>query len=152
VVPDYLNTGIYEGKASITTISNAMDVGAPSNFDRMMALYKENHPKICNDLKGASFSDTQTKQAMKAVYKQSGYILDPHGAVAYLGLKQYLDPLNEIGIFIETAHPAKFIDVVEKVIHTKVDVPDYLKGCLSKEKQSIKMANKYQDFKHYLRS
>ena len=152
VIPDYLATGKYESKASIQSISNAMDVGAPSNFDRMMTLYQENHPRICEDLKGASFNDDQTKKVMKKVYKESNYILDPHGAVAYLGLKKELDAENELGVFIETAHPAKFLDVVEEVINTKVEIPDYLKSCLTKEKTSIKMACNYQDFKNYLKS
>jgi len=152
VVPHYLETGKYESRASIPSISNAMDVGAPSNFDRMMTLYQENHPKICTDLKGAPFNDEQTKKIMRKVYEDFAYVLDPHGAVAYLGLKQYLDQKNEIGIFIETAHPAKFIDVVEKVIQTKVKIPNYLTDCLTKEKHSIKMANNYQIFKSYLRS
>lgn len=152
VVPDYLSTGEYKSTASIQSISNAMDVGAPSNFDRMMTLYQENHPRICEDLKGASFNDEQTKEVMKKVYKESDYILDPHGAVAYLGLKKELDTENELGVFIETAHPAKFLDVVEEVIDTKVEIPEYLKSCLTKEKSSIKMANSYHDFKNYLKN
>ena len=150
VVPEYLNSGKFENKASIPSISNAMDVGSPSNFDRMMTLYRENHPRICEDLKGASFNDEQTKEAMQKVFKNTGYILDPHGAVAYLGLKEKLDTENELGVFIETAHPAKFIDIVEEVIETKVEIPDYLKSCLTKEKSSIKMSANYQDFKNYL--
>ena len=150
VVPEYLNTGKFENKASIPSISNAMDVGSPSNFDRMMTLYRENHPRICEDLKGASFNDEQTKEAMQKVFKNTGYILDPHGAVAYLGLKEKLDTENELGVFIETAHPAKFIDIVEEVIETKVEIPDYLKSYLTKEKSSIKMSANYQDFKNYL--
>ena len=150
VVPEYLNTGKFETKASIPSISNAMDVGSPSNFDRMMTLYRENHPQICEDLKGASFNDEQTKEAMQKVFENTGYILDPHGAVAYLGLKEKLDTENELGVFIETAHPAKFIDIVEEVIETKVEIPDYLKSCLTKEKSSIKMSANYQDFKNYL--
>lgn len=150
VVPEYLNTGKFENKASIPSISNAMDVGSPSNFDRMMTLYRENHPRICEDLKGASFNDEQTKEAMQKVFENTGYILDPHGAVAYLGLKEKLDTENELGVFIETAHPAKFIDIVEEVIETKVEIPDYLKSCLTKEKSSIKMSANYQDFKNYL--
>jgi len=150
VVPEYLNTGKFENKASIPSISNAMDVGSPSNFDRMMTLYQENHPRICEDIKGASFNDEQTKEAMQKVFKNTGYILDPHGAVAYLGLKEKLDTENELGVFIETAHPAKFIDIVEEVIETKVEIPDYLKSCLTKEKSSIKMSANYQDFKNYL--
>jgi len=150
VVPEYLNTGKFETKASIPSISNAMDVGSPSNFDRMMTLYRENHPRICEDLKGASFNDEQTKEAMQKVFENTGYILDPHGAVAYLGLKEKLDTENELGVFIETAHPAKFIDIVEEVIETKVEIPDYLKSCLTKEKSSIKMSANYQDFKNYL--
>jgi len=150
VVPEYLNSGKFENKASIPSISNAMDVGSPSNFDRMMTLYRENHPRICEDLKGASFNDEQTKEAMQKVFENTGYILDPHGAVAYLGLKEKLDTENELGVFIETAHPAKFIDIVEEVIETKVEIPDYLKSCLTKEKSSIKMSANYQDFKNYL--
>ena len=150
VVPEYLNSGKFENKASIPSISNAMDVGSPSNFDRMMTLYQENHPRICEDIKGASFNDEQTKEAMQKVFKNTGYILDPHGAVAYLGLKEKLDTENELGVFIETAHPAKFIDIVEEVIETKVEIPDYLKSCLTKEKSSIKMSANYQDFKNYL--
>ncbi|MGZ2368231.1 threonine synthase [Ancylomarina sp. YFZ004] len=152
VVPDYLNTGKYESKASIPSISNAMDVGAPSNFDRMMTLYQENHPKICADLKGASFNDEQTKEIMRKVYKDFGYILDPHGAVAYLGLQEELDSTNELGVFIETAHPAKFIEIVEEVIETQIEIPDYLKSCLTKEKISIRMPNNYQNFKTFLES
>lgn len=152
VVPDYLETGKYESKPSIPSISNAMDVGSPSNFDRMMTLYQENHPKICVDLKGASFTDEQTKEIMKKVYKDTSYILDPHGAVAYLGLKKELDTVNELGVFIETAHPAKFIEIVEEVIDTKIEIPNYLKSCLTKEKSSIRMTNSYQDFKRFLKS
>lgn len=152
VVPDYLETGKYVSKDSIPSISNAMDVGSPSNFDRMMTLYQENHPKICVDLKGASFNDEQTKKIMRKVYDDFAYILDPHGAVAYLGLQKELDSTNELGVFIETAHPAKFIDVVEEVIQTKVKIPNHLKDCLTKEKHSIKMANNYQIFKSYLKS
>jgi len=151
VVPDYLKTGKYESKASIPSISNAMDVGAPSNFDRMMTLYQENHPKICADLKGASYNDEQTKEIMRKVYKDFGYILDPHGAIAYLGLQKELDTTKELGVFIETAHPAKFIDIVEEVIETQIAIPDYLKSCLTKEKISIQMPNNYQDFKTFLK-
>ena len=89
---------------------------------------------------------------MKKVYEGSDYILDPHGAVAYLGLKKELDTENELGVFIETAHPAKFIDIVEEVIETQIAIPDYLKSCLTKQKISIQMPNNYQEFKTFLKS
>ncbi|PKQ63235.1 threonine synthase [Labilibaculum filiforme] len=150
VVPDYLNTGEYEPKASVQTISNAMDVGAPSNFARMMELYQENHASIIKDVKGAWFSDEQTQVAILDVYNRSNYILDPHGAVGYLGLKKYLNKENEVGVFLETAHPAKFKDTVEKVLHTEISVPSYLQECLGKEKKSILISKDFLDFKSFL--
>lgn len=150
VVPDYLNTGNYEPKASVQTISNAMDVGAPSNFARMMELYHENHAEIIKDVKGAWFSDEQTEQAMADVYSRTKYILDPHGSVGYLGLKKYLNTESEVGIFLETAHPAKFKDTVEKVLNVEIKIPDYLKECLGKEKKSILICKDFKAFKSFL--
>jgi len=150
VVPDYLNTGKYEPKASVQTISNAMDVGAPSNFARMMELYQENHADIIKDVKGAWFSDEQTQDAIADVYSKTKYILDPHGAVGYLGLKKYLNREREVGIFLETAHPAKFKDTVEKVLNAEIKVPDYLQECLGKEKKSILISKDFLEFKSYL--
>lgn len=150
VVPDYLNTGKYEPKASVQTISNAMDVGAPSNFARMMELYHEKHSDIIKDVKGVWFSDEETQDAIADVYNRTKYILDPHGAVGYLGLKKYLNTESEVGVFLETAHPAKFKDTVEKVLNTEIKVPDYLQECLGKEKKSILISKEFSDFKSFL--
>ncbi len=150
VVPDYLNTGKYEPKASVQTISNAMDVGAPSNFARMMELYQEKHADIIKDVKGAWFSDEETQAAIADVYNRNKYILDPHGAVGYLGLKKYLNTESEVGVFLETAHPAKFKDTVEKVLNTEIRVPDYLQECLGKEKKSILISKDFSAFKSFL--
>ncbi|MBN2596175.1 MAG: threonine synthase [Marinifilaceae bacterium] len=150
VVPDYLNSGKYEPKASVQTISNAMDVGAPSNFARMMELYQENHADITKDIKGAWFSDEETQEAIADLYSRNKYILDPHGAVGYLGLKRYLNTKSEVGVFLETAHPAKFKDTVEKVLNTEIKVPDYLQECLGKEKKSILISKNFSDFKSFL--
>ncbi|PKQ62192.1 threonine synthase [Labilibaculum manganireducens] len=150
VVPDYLSSGKYEPKASVQTISNAMDVGAPSNFARMMELYQEKHFDIVKDVKGAWFSDEETQEAIADVYSRNKYILDPHGAVGYLGLKRYLNTDSEVGVFLETAHPAKFKDTVEKVLNTEIRVPDYLQQCLGKEKKSILISKDFSEFKSFL--
>ncbi|WP_372756147.1 threonine synthase [Labilibaculum sp.] len=150
IVPDYLDTGKYEPKASVQTISNAMDVGAPSNFARMMELYHKNHAEISKDIKGAWFSDQETEEAIADVYNRTAYILDPHGAVGYLGLKKYLNTQTEIGVFLETAHPAKFKDTVEKVLSSEIKIPDYLKECLGKDKKSTFISSDFSDFKRFL--
>ena len=150
IVPDYLEYGNYEPKESVQTISNAMDVGAPSNFARMMELYREEHFEIIKDIKGAWFSDQETEKVMSEVYRNYKYILDPHGAVGYLGLKKHINKENEIGVFLETAHPAKFKDTVEKAIEVEVEIPTYLKECLQKEKKSILIGREYSDLKNQL--
>jgi len=150
IVPDYLNSGKYEPKPSVQTISNAMDVGAPSNFSRMMEIYKEKYSDVIKDLKGAWYSDEETKVIMKEVFDRETYILDPHGAVGYLGLNKYLNKEKQVGIFLETAHPAKFKDIVEDVIEKEVAIPNYLQECLQKEKKCVVIGNEIQDFKNYL--
>ncbi|MCY1636610.1 threonine synthase [Marinifilum sp. D737] len=150
IVPDYLNSGKYEPKPSVQTISNAMDVGAPSNFSRMMEIYKEKYSDVIKDLKGAWYSDEETKVIMKEVFDRETYILDPHGAVGYLGLNKYLNKEKQVGIFLETAHPAKFKDIVEDVIEKEVEIPNYLQECLQKEKKCVVIGNEFQDFKNYL--
>ena len=150
IVPDYLVSGKYKPKPSVQTISNAMDVGAPSNFSRMMEIYKENYSDAIKDLKGAWYSDDETKGVMKEVFDRESYVLDPHGAVGYLGLKKYLNKKKEVGIFLETAHPAKFKDTVEKVIEKEVEIPKYLQECLKKEKKSIVIGKEFKTFKNYL--
>ena len=150
VVPDYLASGKYEPKASVQTISNAMDVGAPSNFARMMEMYQDRHADVIKDVNGAWYTDEETEEAMLDVYNRTKYILDPHGAVAYLGLKKYLNVKDELGIFLETAHPAKFKDTVEAVLNTEIKIPDYLQECLGKKKLSFLISKEFNDFKAYL--
>jgi threonine synthase len=150
IVPDYLDNGIFSPKASIQTISNAMDVGNPNNFPRILELYGSDLNAVRQDIEGFHYTDHDTKQAMAHVYKKTGYILDPHGAVGYLGLKNYMVKHHGTGIFLETAHPAKFGDVVEETIGIKVEIPDNLKVCLDKEKVSIVLDKDFEGFKAYL--
>ncbi|MDQ2178846.1 threonine synthase [Marinifilum sp. D714] len=150
IVPDYLDSGKYEPKPSVQTISNAMDVGTPSNFSRMMEIYKEKYSDVIKDLKGAWYSDEETKAVMKEVYERESYVLDPHGAVGYLGLNKYLNRGKQVGIFLETAHPAKFKDIVEDVIEIEVRIPNYLQECLKKEKKCVVIGKEYHALKNYL--
>ncbi len=151
IVPQYLKTGHFEARSSVSTISNAMDVGNPSNFARMLELYDSNVEKMKHDVYGVSFSDTQTKEAMAEVFKKYNYIMDPHGAVAYLGLCDYLKSSDESsGVFLETAHPAKFSDIVEQAIGVAPPMLDRLKAYLSREKQSTLIENKFSDLKEFL--
>jgi threonine synthase len=154
VVPRYLKTGKYEPANSIKTISNAMDVGNPSNFVRIRALYTNSVESLREDVCGFSFNDSETINAIKDVYKKYNYVMDPHGAVGYLGLRKYLQQINENinGIFIETAHPAKFIDSVEDAIDTKIEIPERLKSVLHKEKRVVKLPASFSSFKEFLLS
>lgn len=150
IVPNYMATGTYNPKASVATISNAMDVGDPSNFIRIRHLYKDNFKKISENLSSYSFTDKETKQAMLSLYNDYNYIADPHGAVGYLGLKKYQETHpNTYGVFLETAHPVKFLDVVEDTIKENIDFPDKIAKLLNKNKKSIKIAQ-YNDLKAYL--
>jgi threonine synthase len=145
-VPRYLKTGRYEPRTSRQTISNAMDVGDPSNFCRMLELYKGGVKEMRRDVVGFSFSDAETKKAMREVFERYDYVLDPHGAVAYLGLKKY----GRGGIFLETAHPAKFAGVVEGTLGTKIAIPARLKACLKGAKRSILVSNSLDELKTVL--
>ena len=149
VVPKYLARGDYYPKPSKSTISNAMDVGNPSNFGRMTELYDRSWKKITGDIVGYSFTDEQTRQVMKEVHDRYNYVLDPHGAVGYLGLRDHLRNTSATGVFLETAHPAKFIDTVTAVIG-EVEIPGRLKTYLDKKKVSIPVGNSYKDLKEYL--
>lgn len=149
IVPKYLQTGLYEPRPSLQTISNAMDVGDPSNFGRIEELYKNSTRVITEDVKGYSYSDATTKAAMKKVFETTSYILDPHGAVGYLGVKEYLQHNKAIGVFLETAHPAKFLDVVNDVV-PDVEIPERLKVYLSKEKKSLEMGIGYEELRDFL--
>lgn len=147
----YLKTGVYSPKASIATIANAMDVGDPSNFARVLDLYQHSHKAICNEISGCSYTDEQIADTMAKTYKETGYLLDPHGAVAYRSLEEGLDK-NETGIFIETAHPAKFKTTVEAIIGEEIDIPDRLAAFLNSDKKTVKMSSSFISFKKYLMS
>ncbi len=146
---NYLLTGEYNPKASIQTIANAMDVGDPSNFARVVDLYAGNHNAITALISGATFSDREIAEVMKECFDKTGYVLDPHGACGYLALKPQLKD-GETGLFLETAHPAKFLDTVTEIIGTEIPIPQRLQEFMKGEKQSIAMAPNFTDFKHYL--
>jgi len=149
IVPNYLETGIYTPKPSKQTISNAMDVGDPSNFVRILEIYKNDISELKKHLSSYSFSDDETRVAMKSIKENSNYIADPHGAVGYLGLKKYLTKNNAQGIFLETAHPVKFLDVVEPVINETIELPVQIQEVIDKEKVSIKIST-YNELKQFL--
>ncbi len=150
VVPNYMETGIYEPMKSIQTISNAMDVGNPSNFIRIQKIYNNSFKALKKDLTSYSFTDYETREVMLNIYNESNYIADPHGAVGYLGLKKYLNNQPNIqGIFLETAHPVKFLDVVEPVINKTIELPPQIKAVINKTKKA-KAIQSYDDMKSFL--
>lgn len=150
VVPKFMQKGIYEPMPSIATISNAMDVGDPSNFVRIRHLYQDDLATLQESLSSYSFTDQETKTAMKEVYAQTGYVMDPHGAVGYLGLKEFQKTHpNTFGIFLETAHPVKFLDVVEETLGLSLEIPAQIQKVMDKEKHSI-LIKTYEDLKSYL--
>ena len=148
IVPNYLETGVYTPKPSKQTISNAMDVGDPSNFIRIQEIYK-NDDKLKENLSSYSFTDAETKSAMKEIKSISGYVADPHGAVGYLGLKKYFENNNAQGIFLETAHPVKFLDVVEPVLCETIEYPQQILDFINKEKVAKEIST-YKQLKEYL--
>ena len=153
----YLQTGKYEPKASVQTLANAMDVGDPSNFARIINLYSENnqltpeatHHRITNLISGATYSDEQIKETMRQCYQETGYILDPHGACGYQALVDNLQP-DEVGVFCETAHPAKFKEKVDDILGIDVEIPARLRAFMEGQKQSVAMTKDFNDFKQYL--
>ena len=157
IVYKYLQSGKYEPKASVQTLANAMDVGDPSNFARIINLYSQNnkltpeatHHRITNLISGATYSDDQIRETMRQCYKETGYILDPHGACGYQALVDGLQP-DEIGVFCETAHPAKFKEKVDEILGIDVEIPDRLAAFMKGEKQSVPMTKEFEDFKKYL--
>ena len=151
VVPAYLNTGEYLPRPSVRTLSNAMDVGAPSNFARMADLYGSTWNSMREDISGYAFSDQETRSAMQKVYEDYQYVIDPHGAVAYLGFQKYKNENpNTVGILLETAHPAKFLEDVEQVLGKKIDVPERLASLADSKKEAVSMATDYIQFKEWL--
>jgi len=148
-VPNYLVNGVYTPKPSKATISNAMDVGNPSNFIRIQELFNNDLEALKNAFSSYSFSDDETQETMKEIYRNSGYVADPHGAVGYLGLKKHGLQENEFGVFLETAHPVKFLDVVEETLPVKIEIPEQIKKIIDNTKVAIKAAT-YEDLKAYL--
>ncbi len=147
----YLQTGIYSPKASVQTIANAMDVGDPSNFARIYDLYGKSHAAISADISGATYTDNQIADTMRDVFDQTGYVCDPHGACGFRALREGLQP-GETGVFLETAHPAKFKATVDSILHSDIDIPAKLAAFMKGEKQSIALSKDFADFKNFLLS
>ena len=153
----YLQTGQYEPKPSVQTLANAMDVGDPSNFARILNLYSQNgalsaeetHKAITSLISGATYSDEQIAETMRQCYSETGYILDPHGACGYRALKEGLKP-GEVGVFCETAHPAKFKEKVDQILGTDIEIPARLRAFMEGEKQSVALSKDFADFKQFL--
>lgn len=145
----YLLTGTYTPQDSRQTIANAMDVGNPSNFARILDLYDADHSRITALMSGQAYSDDQIREAMRSCYSENAYILDPHGACGYRALKEQLQP-TETGIFCETAHPAKFKETVEQTLNTSISLPERLEAFMKGKKQAIPMSRNYSDFKAFL--
>jgi len=150
IVPQFLITGEYHAKPSVQTISNAMDVGDPSNFIRIQKIYKNNFKSLKKDLLSYSFTDYQTREAMLYLYEKCKYIADPHGAVGYLGIKAYRKEIPDaLCVFMETAHPVKFLDVVEPVIGKTIEYPEQIKAVIDRKKKSVLISN-YDQLKSFL--
>ena len=145
----YLQTGKYEPKPSKQTLANAMDVGDPSNFARIYDLYGKSHQRITSLISGATYTDDQIRQTMRACYEDTKYILDPHGACGYQALTDGLQP-GEVGVFCETAHPAKFKEKVDEILSIDVEIPERLANFMKGQKQSVPMTKDFADFKQYL--
>lgn len=152
VIPEYLETAIYRPRPSIRTISNAMDVGDPSNFSRMHALFENGHEDMARWISGYRFTDDETKWAIGEVNYQYGYIFDPHGAVGYLAAEEWRkeNPGEYDVVILETAHPAKFNDVVNPLVKEESPLPERLEACLKKKSHSIKLPKEYDGFKQFL--
>ena len=152
VVPEFLEGAPFLAKPSVQTISNSMDVGNPSNFYRLLALYRNDEDLIKEKVKGFFFDDSETGQAMKKVKSENGYIMDPHGAVGYLGLKKFMDqnPGEYVGVFLETAHPGKFKSVVDQVLGIDLQLPERLRKFLTGNKKVETLENDFGAFRKYL--
>lgn len=149
-VTEYLKHGTYSPKPSIATISNAMDVGNPSNFIRIEKLFDNNFERLKQQFSSYSYSDDATREAMKVLFNQHQYLSDPHGAVGYLGAVDHLQKYPEdYCVFLETAHPVKFLDTVEHTVATKVAIPPQIAAVLPKEKSAIPISN-YRELKQFL--
>jgi threonine synthase len=149
-VPRFLEKGNYDPKPSIATISNAMDVGNPSNFIRIQELYHHDLNEFEKDFSSYSYTDGETEAAMQDIYARTKYIAEPHGAIGYLGLKKEMEKQpNSVGVFLETAHPIKFLDTVEPLLNLKLPIPTQIESVLGKEKISVKIGT-YEELKAFL--
>lgn len=145
----YLKTGQYAPKPSVQTIANAMDVGDPSNFARILDLYEGSHDAIASEISGETYTDDQIRETVQLTYDETGYLLDPHGACGYRALSENLQS-GEVGVFLETAHPAKFLHTVEDIIGTDINIPEKLKAFMNGTKQSVPMSKNFMTFKEWL--
>ena len=151
VFPKYLQTGNYQSRKAVATLSNAMDVGDPSNFIRILEIFNHDFSELKKSLSAYSISDEETLDTIKQAYHQYKYLLDPHGAVGYSSLQRYLkDHPREKGVFLETAHPSKFPEAVEKIIDKKIDIPKSVQSFMNKEKQRLLMNTDYNNLKEFL--
>jgi threonine synthase len=149
IVYNYLQTNEYKPRPSVSTIANAMDVGDPSNFARIMQLYNNNHQEVCKDICGATYDDQQIADGVKRCLQENNYLLDPHGACGYLALKEQLKP-DETGVFLETAHPAKFKATIDNILSSDIEIPLPLQEFMKGEKVSIGMSTDFEELKSYL--
>lgn len=145
----YLQTAKYMPRASVSTIANAMDVGDPSNFARIMALYNSDHAAICKEISGATYNNEQIAESVKEAWLDEDYLIDPHGACGYRALCEGLQE-NEVGVFLETAHPAKFKETIEKIIGQPIDIPEKLQAFMQGTKESVPMPPRLEDLKRFL--
>ena len=153
---EYLKTGVYQPRASVATIANAMDVGDPSNFARILELFssatEDTHAAICKCISGCRYTDEDIAQTMQTVHAETGYVLDPHGACGYQALVDNALSPTETGVFLETAHPAKFKETVDKILQTDIEIPSKLKAFMQGEKQSVELSKDFETFKAFLLS
>ncbi|MCA4897676.1 MAG: threonine synthase [Bacteroidota bacterium] len=148
VVPSYLQSGLFEPRSSNATMSNAMDVGNPSNFARMLDLFGHSRQRMHEEISGFGFSDEDTKQVMQQVHREFDYVMDPHGAIGYLGLKKYQrDHASTVGVFLETAHPAKFKETVDATLSASIAIPDRLADFLHREKKVVEIGNDFGELR-----
>jgi threonine synthase len=145
----YLQTGKYDVRPSVATIANAMDVGNPSNFARILDLYHHSHAAVSADISGASYNDGQICETVKNVYQKTRYLLDPHGACAYRALEEFLQS-GQMGVFSETAHPAKFLETVEAITGSQIKIPAKLQEFMKGEKNCLSLPKEFAVFKQYM--
>jgi threonine synthase len=150
VVPKYLQTGVYKARPSVSTISNAMDIGDPSNFVRILELHGGDWNKVRKSMVGYAFSDEQTKEGMIDVISRTGYLMEPHGVIGYMAVKEYQKSHDVQAVVLETAHPAKFGDVVEPVIGQKVEIPERLQEYMRRKKVALLIQPDFNEFKQFL--